>query len=99
MSNIETATRMVSAMLGGDIETMLGTLTDDIAMTTPMGPQKGKPAVGATLKMFVGMGAKPGLPEEVGGEIYSKAMSPMGAVQIVYQFRDGLICNIATRPG
>lgn len=99
MNDQETAAKLVDAMLAGDVEAMLSTMTDDVAMTTPMGPQKGKSAVGATLKMFANMGAKPGEPVVEDGEILSKAMSPMGPVKIVYSFREGLVSSIETRAG
>jgi hypothetical protein len=99
MTNLAVAEKMVSSMVGSDFDTMLTTLADNVSMTTPMGPQKGKAAVGATLKMFVGMGAKPSNPVQDGEEIYSTAMSPMGPTRIYYTVEDGLITVITTKLG
>ena len=69
------------------------------SMNTPMGPQNGSLAVAATLNMFATMGAKPEMPVEEDGEIFSRSDSPMGKVRIIYTLTEGLISRIETKMG
>jgi hypothetical protein len=99
MSDLETAQKMVTAMVSGDFEGLAATLDDNVSMITPMGPQKGKAAVGATLKMFAGMGAKPETPEQEGDDIFAKTNTPMGPARIYFAFGGGLIVSMETKIG
>jgi ketosteroid isomerase-like protein len=99
MTDLEIAQKMIAAMKSGDFEGLLTTLDDNVSMVTPMGPQKGKAAVGATLKMFAGMGAKPDTPIQDGPDIYARTNTPMGSARIFFTLNEGLIVSMETKMG